>query len=274
MALACFGVRNGLSDQQIVDLIIHNRRVHGAKQSKSLDYYRRAISKARNGTGQHIAADDPAAPTPARPPLSCAVTGAPTERTPTGAASDPNEKAKLCETISEIVGVQIFRIVKLVSQEPVFLMEFEEGGCIQFADASKLISQRFFKTALAAKAGKLLRKFQAREWEQLAQMMLDACTVCEGTDDLELKGAAQIYIDQYLAAFPPLPSLENAKRKLLRSSARAFGSPVLSSAGVLQNSFRYSQMIVARTERREVPRRSKQNGGAIVFWTSLPARCY
>jgi hypothetical protein len=228
MALACFGVRNGLSDQQIIDLIIHNRRVHGAKQSKRLDYYHRAISKARNGTGR-LPADDPAAPTPARPPLSCAITGAPTERTITGGAADPNQKAKLCEKISAIVGVPIFRIVKLVSQEPVFLMEFEEGGCIQFPDAGKLISQRFFKTALAGKAGKLLRKFHAREWEQFAQMMLDACTVCEGTDDLELKGAAQMYIDQYLAAFPPLASLENQSKENLFNPVIDKGHVAISS---------------------------------------------
>ena len=41
LALANFGVRTGLTDQQIVDLIIHNRRLHGAKQSTSLNYYRR-----------------------------------------------------------------------------------------------------------------------------------------------------------------------------------------------------------------------------------------
>ena len=216
LALACFGVKHGLSDQQVTDLIVHNRRVQGAKQSKSLDYFRRTISTARNGTSRRIAATDATAPPPIRPTLSAV-------------SADPNEKAKLCERISGIIGIQIVRLVKLNGQEPVFIMEFEEGGCIQFPDAGKLISQRFFKTALAARAGKLLRKFSAWEWEQFAQMMLDACTVCEGTDDLELKGAARMYIDQYLAAYLTLRSVDNLGNENLLSPVLDKGQVTISS---------------------------------------------
>ncbi|HYK91479.1 MAG TPA: hypothetical protein VE398_22100, partial [Acidobacteriota bacterium] len=38
LALACFGLKVGLAEQQIVNLIIHNRRLHGAKQCRRLDY--------------------------------------------------------------------------------------------------------------------------------------------------------------------------------------------------------------------------------------------
>ena len=132
LALACFGVRNALNDQKIIDLIIHNRRIHGAKQSTSFGHYRRAISKARNGTGQHMAGDDPTVPTPVCPPLSSGISGASAESTITGGAADPNEKPKLCERISAIIGVQIVRIVKLDGQEPVFLMEFERVAASSF----------------------------------------------------------------------------------------------------------------------------------------------
>jgi hypothetical protein len=46
------------------------------------------------------------------------------------------------------------------------------------------------------------------EWEQLAQMMLRACIEKEGTDDLEFKGAAKIYIAKYLSENPSLPAIE------------------------------------------------------------------
>ena len=36
----------GLSEQQIVDLIIHHRAHHGRPQAKRLDYFRRTIAKA------------------------------------------------------------------------------------------------------------------------------------------------------------------------------------------------------------------------------------
>ena len=62
--------------------------------------------------------------------------------------------------------------------------------------------------ALAAKAGKLIRTFRKREWDELAQMMLDACIEKEGTDDLEFKGAARIHITRYLSENPPLSSID------------------------------------------------------------------
>lgn len=46
MALANFGVEAGLSEQQVVDLIIHHRRIHGKPQRTRLDYFERTISKA------------------------------------------------------------------------------------------------------------------------------------------------------------------------------------------------------------------------------------
>jgi hypothetical protein len=39
-------------------------------------------------------------------------------------------------------------------------------------------------------------------------MMLNACTVIEGTDDLEFEGAARIQIEKYLADNPCIPSLK------------------------------------------------------------------
>lgn len=51
MALACFGIDAGLSEQQIVDLIIHHRVLHKHKLRTRLDYYQRTIAKAAKRTG-------------------------------------------------------------------------------------------------------------------------------------------------------------------------------------------------------------------------------
>ena len=197
LALACFAVRKGLGDQQSVDLIIHNRRLHGARQSKSLDYYRRTISKARNGVGgQFLAAANEGTPDPSVPDA----TGEPASMA--CRAPDPNEKAKLCDRISGILGIQILRIEKLTASEPMYFVELE-SGCVEFSCVGKLLSHKFVKEAIAAKSGKLIRKFSGKPWDQIAQMMLDACVEKEGTDDLEFKGAARIYITKYLPRGSP-----------------------------------------------------------------------
>ena len=46
LALANFGVDAGLKPQQIVDLIVHHRRIHAQKARTRLDYYMRTISAA------------------------------------------------------------------------------------------------------------------------------------------------------------------------------------------------------------------------------------
>ena len=47
LALACFGVAAGLSEQQIVDLIVHHRSHHGLGHRTRADYFQRTIAKGR-----------------------------------------------------------------------------------------------------------------------------------------------------------------------------------------------------------------------------------
>jgi len=46
LALANFGLDARLSEQQVIDMMIHHRRVHGKQQRTRLDYFQRTISKA------------------------------------------------------------------------------------------------------------------------------------------------------------------------------------------------------------------------------------
>jgi hypothetical protein len=47
LSLASFAVRDGWSDQQVVDLLIASRRRHGNDPKLRLDYYRRTLQRAR-----------------------------------------------------------------------------------------------------------------------------------------------------------------------------------------------------------------------------------
>ena len=69
-----------------------------------------------------------------------------------------------------------------------YLMELDHGR-IEF-NTARLLSQKAVSIALAGKANRVIPSFNKKQWQQLTQMMLDACTV-----DVAVLGrnAAQVY---------------------------------------------------------------------------------
>ncbi len=185
LALADFGVEAGLTEQQIVDLIVHHRSLYAQKQRTRIDYFQRTIAKAyRQG------------PTTEAPPAA----GAPEGRPADGNAMPGPElgKALLCEQISRVLRVRIVRLLKITGKEPAYHMELEDAK-IEFPHVGKLISQEAVRVAIAAAVGKLIPRIKPKHWEQLAQAMLDACIVEQGSVEMEWEGAARTYVAQYLA---------------------------------------------------------------------------
>lgn len=195
LALADFGVEAGLTEQQIVDLIVHHRSLYAQKQRTRIDYFQRTIAKAhRHG------------PTIDRPQ---AAPDAPEDRPTSGNAMAGPElnKALLCEQISRVLGVRIVRLVKITGKEPAYHMELEDAK-IEFPHVGKLISQEAVRVAIAAAVGKLIPRIKPKHWEQLAQVMLDACIVEQGSVEMEWEGAARTYVAQYLAETSFIESID------------------------------------------------------------------
>jgi hypothetical protein len=185
LALADFGVEAGLAEQQIVDLIVHHRSLYAQKQRTRIDYFQRTIAKAH----RHTAADE------APQAVSCPVA----DRPAGNAAPCPDlTKALLCEQISRVLGVRIVRLVKITGKEPAYHMELEDAK-IEFPNVAKLISQESVRVAIAAASGRLIPRIKPKQWEQLAQVLLDACIVEQGSLEMEWEGAARTYVAQYLA---------------------------------------------------------------------------
>src|SRR5262249_38717862 len=138
LALASFGVRAGLADQQIVDLIVHNRRQHGNAQRTRTEYFTRTIGKARRSESSRADGID-GLPQNGRP--------YPDDDGPSTAVDEVTRKAQLCERLSSVLGVSLLRLQKVPATEPAFLMELENGR-ITF-DITRLTSQRSVKLALA-----------------------------------------------------------------------------------------------------------------------------
>ncbi|MBI4460418.1 MAG: hypothetical protein HY648_10220 [Acidobacteria bacterium] len=213
LALADFGVDAGLSEQQIVDLIIHHRALHKQKQRTRPDYFQRTIAKAASRSpGPDLLHTSP-------PPES-GPTSAPTQQPQMDEATPEAEpagdkpvdpatvKAVLCGQLSAILGVPVLRLVKLTGKEPVYRMELEQAK-IEFPSVAKLIDQRAVRVAIAAAVDRLIPKIKPKAWDQLAQLLLDACVVEEGSEELQFEGAARMHVAQYLAETAFIPSLES-----------------------------------------------------------------
>jgi hypothetical protein len=213
LALADFGAQAGLTEQQIVDLIVHHRSLYARSQRTRVDYFERTIAKAfRPSLGMDAPAVLPAAPAPGATtgnPAHPGAQGAPQEAgAGNGASPDPaTAKALLCERISAVLGVRICRLVKFTGKEPTFHMKLEEGK-IEFPDVGKLIAQDSVRLAIAGSIGKLIRKLKPKVWEQLAQVMLDACIVEQGGEETEWEGAARMYVTHYLSETGFIDTLE------------------------------------------------------------------
>ena len=216
MALACFGVAQNLDKQQIADLIIHHHFLHGKQHRTGLTYFYRTISKAvsqhrefdsglaaGDRSGRHVHAGRPASDT--------------TEDA--GSADHSMMKAQTWERISEILGIRVFRLVKITGKDPIYRMDLD-GAKVEFSTVKKLVTQDNVRYAIAAATNYLPPKQKPRAWEQMAQEMLGAVTEENGGEEMDLEGRARLYISQYLGETGFIDSVEgqnaqNARRPII-----------------------------------------------------------
>jgi hypothetical protein len=227
LALADFGMDAGLSAQQIVDLIIQHRRMHGQKQRTRADYFERTLAKAAehsNGNGALPPPPTPdAAPAPAAPPELPAnpqpaplqpPDNEPPEQPPP--VMDPMAaKAAMCEYISGVLGVRILRIVKVTGKEPTYQLVLENAK-IELANVGKLLDQNSVRMAIATATNKLTKRLKPKQWDQLAQCILDALIEEEGGPETQLEGAALMYLEQYLTDVAFIPAIDGQPSNAVR----------------------------------------------------------
>jgi hypothetical protein len=195
LALADFGVEAGLTDQEIVDLLVHHRRLHGQRQRTRLDYFERTIAKAR----EHAEAAT----------VSIAVP-------PTDTCDSATDRRRLLlDELSRLFGVSIQEIRKITGKDPTYQMVVE-GETLELASVGKLIDQRSLRLTLAAGLDRLIPKVKPKDWERVAQMLLDALTVTDGGEENDLRGAARLYLDHYLSESSFIDSIEDQPVQSLR----------------------------------------------------------
>lgn len=227
MALANFGLRVGLTEQQIVDMITHHRRIHGQRPRTRVDYFQHTLRNATAGHGphdpkfeagvHHSQGDQHVCSDRLQPP------------------SDPLvKKALLWEQLSSALGVQIIRIVKISGKEPTYQVELQNGK-VEFSNIGKLIDQRKFRLAIASAADHLIPKFPGKLWDSVTRAMLDSLHVEDGGQETDFVGAARIYIDQYLSETTFIPAIEGEPSQTSRRPTLIRGKVAISSIELQQH---------------------------------------
>jgi len=238
LALADFGMDAGLSDQQIVDLIVQHRRMHRQKARTRADYYERTLAKAaQRGGGIETL---PPAPLPtATAPVGAiapkAASGDKPAGTPTAGQEPPPSvdplvaKAALCEYISQVLGVRILRIVKITGKEPTYQLVLENAK-IELAHVGKLLDQNSIRMAIATATNRLIKRLKPKLWDQLAQSMLDALIEEEGGPETQLEGAMRMYLEQYLTDVAFIPAIDGQPSNVSRRPMLIDGQIAVNSA--------------------------------------------
>ncbi len=197
LALANLGLDARLSEQQVIDLMIHHRRIHGQPQRTRLDYFQRTISKASKRN------ENPATANSFEVPAD-----EPGHRLPQTRPDSPTARALMCEQISNAIGVRVLRIVKIDGQEPTYRLELEATK-IGFPSVDKLVGQQSFRMKIASAVDHLVPRIPPKIWDRVAQMILNALTVEDGGDEANLVGAARMYVERYLSETPFIDAEED-----------------------------------------------------------------
>ena len=230
LALADFGVDAGLSEQQIVDLIIQHRSMYSQKHRKSLDYYQRTIATAmrRSDYRPEIPAV-PGAEGMATPPPTTAAAGAQAPpvapvngqatdtTTPPPPAPDPvaedRKRVALCGDISVLLKLaapyQLLRMVEIKGKDPQYRMELENGTKIEISSYKKLMDQGEMLSLIGAQIRRRMDHLKVAVWNTVAQMFLDACIVEQGLDWLD---TVREYVQHYLTSTRFIRSIEEELR--------------------------------------------------------------
>jgi hypothetical protein len=249
MSLAHRAASAGWSNQEIVNLLIANRREHGGEPKLREDYYRRTIARAREGLepppvdednadeGNRAMDDTAIASEEAKEPTS---TEANNDRSNPGdvvagkttssnggrgagdATSNENdassagtasraapEKNVLLQLLSASLGVPIVRVVKYVGEPASYRIDTKHGT-VKIPAIANLVVQSKLRQAIAEVTGLWFEPFTRKKWDPIARMLLQACEMENLGEDATQRGQLIQWLTGYLREKTVQNSLEAA----------------------------------------------------------------
>jgi hypothetical protein len=183
-SIASFAINAGWTDQEIVDTLIALRRNNneGNKENR-VDYFQRTIGKLRVQFEENMLVND-----------------FKKEQTLDGKVLSQCLETKENElrTINERLGLNIKRIIKYVSDPPIFSLEMEDGKSIKLGEVGNLITQKSFIKNIAAVSGIYVRTRKPAVWDIVAALLLKVCEEVEIGDEATDTGSMAEKIAEYL----------------------------------------------------------------------------
>jgi hypothetical protein len=191
MALANMALGAGIDDQTTVNLLIAHRRKHKDEKPR-LDYYQRTLAEARNKMF--------------------------VQRERAQVANhhrDPDDKPGIQADLKTLLGFDIVKIEKQLTEPPTFIVHFDNGKIKNMGDAKGLIDQHVFRNHIANTIGRVVRQMKVPMWESVAQKMLDLAIDVEISDEATEVGELREILTSYLTEH----LLSNATEKQHRAVA-------------------------------------------------------
>jgi len=218
LALADFGFDLGLKPQQIVDLIVHHRRLHNQKARTRIDYFERTLGRAavREGVAGGTAAGPPAdeeaeeveteadAKTSTEPGAKAeAADQAKPIDTPPAATTLPADpmlaRAARTEQLANDLRIPLLRISCTKEKNPTYLIEFYDGStAVEMPSIDALLSQKAWRNTIAGALHHFIPPFSRAAWNRLSQTILDAIVTLDLGPETDSVGSLRVFLDQYL----------------------------------------------------------------------------
>jgi hypothetical protein len=192
MSVAAYAVRAGWSDQEVLNALLANHRVHGNLPLKRQDYYVRTIAKARQGeraseaaamVDEYVVDRDGAAPGE--------VPDIPAPR-----------REELLDGVSSLIGVRIERIIKYLSEPPSYRLITAESS-IAINNVDGILKYDRFKSAVAAVTGRVINDLRGQQWRNCSQLLLDLCEPQDVGLEATDSGSITSWLSRYLASNVP-----------------------------------------------------------------------
>src|SRR5262245_12087093 len=220
LALVNMGVVAGLTDQQLVNLMIAWRARHNHPPKLRADYFARTIAKVRTSLSM---VEPLAPPVPGSAavgvPLgggllgtAAAVTAAaaapvlvpeppPAAEAPPPSPPPPPDFTPLLKNLRGTLKLDFKRILKVRGAEPTYVVELDDGRTVEMG-ADEFFNQNRFAMAVYAGLDKAVPRFKEAHWRNLLGSLAQLMEAVDRSPELTAEGQIRTYLMSYLAETP------------------------------------------------------------------------
>jgi hypothetical protein len=187
MSLASIACINGWSDQEIIDLVIANRRKFNSPPKIRVDYFRGLLLNAKKAAAKIKA--------------HAAIEKDILFRDQVSSTDDPElsseSRESMWEHYSNLWNFKIYRVVRTVGDPVVFRMETEHGR-INIGPATNIISQTQFRGLVADRTKVLISREKAGAWDKISHNLIASAVDEDFGSEATDQGLITSLITQYI----------------------------------------------------------------------------